>query len=67
MVSRRLVDQISQNIVGYMEQESDIAQNCPDTYFSVSQYGNLDNTMVHYETTAKEIWEQAKGTVTHFA
>ena len=50
----------------YMEQERVIAENYPEEYFSVNQYNNLDNMMAHYETTAQEIWDQSKKSVTHF-
>lgn len=38
----------------------------PDRYFYADQYGNDQNWMAHYRTTAKEIWEQTEGQVTHF-
>lgn len=39
----------------------------PDLYFMPDQYNNDSNWKAHYETTAKEIWQQTKGRVTHFA
>ena len=39
----------------------------PDKYFYPNQYNNDANWLAHYETTAKEIWEQTEGRVTHFA
>ena len=39
----------------------------PDKYFYPDQYNNEANWLAHYETTAKEIWEQTGGRVTHFA
>jgi S-sulfo-L-cysteine synthase (O-acetyl-L-serine-dependent) len=39
----------------------------PDKYFYPNQYNNDANWLAHYETTAKEIWEQTDGRVTHFA
>jgi cysteine synthase B len=42
-----------------------VAEN-PDRYFYADQYGNDQNWMAHYRTTANEIWEQTEGTVTHF-
>src|ERR1700675_707314 len=38
----------------------------PGKYFYPNQYGNPANWRAHYKTTAKEIWEQTDGRVTHF-
>jgi S-sulfo-L-cysteine synthase (O-acetyl-L-serine-dependent) len=38
----------------------------PEKYFYPDQYNNEANWLVHYETTANEIWEQTEGRVTHF-
>jgi cysteine synthase B len=38
----------------------------PDRYFLPDQYNNPSNWMAHRDTTAKEIWEQTRGRVTHF-
>lgn len=38
----------------------------PGKYFYPNQYGNPANWRAHYKTTAKEIWEQTAGRVTHF-
>jgi cysteine synthase B len=38
----------------------------PDRYFYANQYGNDQNWMAHYRTTANEIWKQTEGQVTHF-
>ena len=38
----------------------------PESYFYPDQYGNAANWQAHYRTTAKEIWEQTEGRVTHF-
>ncbi len=32
----------------------------------LDQFGNSDNPLAHYEGTGPEIWEQTKGTITHF-
>jgi cysteine synthase B len=37
----------------------------PDRYFYCDQYGNRDNPLAHYETTGREILDQAPG-ITHF-
>jgi cysteine synthase B len=38
----------------------------PDRYFMPDQYNNPENWLAHYHGTAAEIWEQTRGTVTHF-
>ena len=38
----------------------------PAKYFMPDQYNNPNNWKAHYETTAKEIWDQTQGRVTHF-
>ena len=38
----------------------------PDRYFMPDQYNNPDNWRAHYHGTAKEIWAQTQGSVTHF-
>src|SRR5271163_2460567 len=38
----------------------------PEKYFYPDQYSNPANWQAHYRTTAKEIWEQTAGRVTHF-
>jgi cysteine synthase B len=38
----------------------------PEKYFYPDQYNNDANWLAHYETTAKEIWEQTSGRITHF-
>jgi cysteine synthase B len=38
----------------------------PGRYFYPDQYNNEFNWRAHYDTTAREIWEQTDGRVTHF-
>ena len=38
----------------------------PGRYFYADQYGNDQNWLSHYHTTANEIWRQTEGQVTHF-
>lgn len=38
----------------------------PGRYFYPDQYSNPANWSAHYHTTAKEIWHQTSGRVTHF-
>jgi len=42
-----------------------VAQN-PDLYFNPNQFSNKNNKLVHYKTTAEEIWTQTQGLITHF-
>ena len=37
-----------------------------DKYFNPNQFSNKHNKLVHYKTTAEEIWAQTQGTITHF-
>jgi cysteine synthase B len=43
-----------------------IYQKNPDIYYMPDQYNNPSNWKAHYLTTAPEILEQTKGTITHF-
>jgi len=38
----------------------------PEKYFYADQYNNPANWRAHYESTAREIWEQTEGHITHF-
>lgn len=38
----------------------------PGKYFYPDQYNNPANWGAHYNTTAKEIWDQTEGQITHF-
>jgi len=38
----------------------------PDAFFMPDQYNNDANWLAHYDGTGVEIWEQTRGTVTHF-
>ena len=48
-----------------LEARSLIAKN-PDKYFMPDQFSNKYNKIAHYETTAKEIWEQTNGNIDYF-
>lgn len=50
----------------YMKQEDLLAAAFPDKYYSVNQYGNMDNMDAHCDSTGAEIWAQTGGSVTHF-
>lgn len=44
----------------------DLHDSQPEKYFYPNQYNNDANWLAHYETTAKELWEQTEGKITHF-
>ncbi len=48
----------------YYSKAKTIAGNMKNAYY-VNQNFNKLNTLAHYETTGKEIWEQTKGQITH--
>ncbi|HYF68335.1 MAG TPA: cysteine synthase CysM [Ohtaekwangia sp.] len=35
-------------------------------YFLLNQFGNPDNSAIHYQTTGPEIWRDTQGEITHF-
>jgi cysteine synthase B len=43
-----------------------MAEEHPDLYYYANQYDNPDNWKAHYQTTAPEIFNQTRGSVTHF-
>ena len=45
----------------------ELAQKHSGQYYYADQYSNDANWRAHYDTTAKEIWEQTAGRITHFA
>ena len=44
----------------------ELVEKEPDKYFYANQYNNPANWQAHYHGTGVEIWEQTRGTVTHF-
>lgn len=38
----------------------------PNKYFCTDQFSNKYNTLAHYETTAREIWEQTNDRIDYF-
>jgi len=44
----------------------DIVASDPGRYFYPDQYNNPANWQAHYKTTAREIWIQSAGRITHF-
>ncbi|HLZ51193.1 MAG TPA: cysteine synthase family protein [Candidatus Acidoferrum sp.] len=51
---------------GAIRRVQEIAGADPEKYFYPDQYSNPANWQAHYRTTAKEIWEQTGGRITHF-
>ena len=43
-----------------------LAERHPTLYFYADQYSNTANWCAHYHTTAREIWQQSEGRITHF-
>ena len=50
---------------GAMAKAFEIAGSDPARYFMPDQYSNPANPLVHYLTTAPEIWQQTAGRITH--
>lgn len=51
---------------GAIRRVQEIVTAEPEKYFYPDQYSNPANWQAHYRTTAKEIWEQTGGSITHF-
>ncbi len=51
---------------GAIMKARELVKENPEKYFMPDQFTNKYNKMAHYDTTAKEIWEQTEGKVTHF-
>lgn len=43
-----------------------LVRQFPDKYYTPDQFSNQANILAHYETTAKEIWEQTEGKIDYF-
>ncbi|MEK6757431.1 MAG: cysteine synthase family protein, partial [Bacteroidota bacterium] len=43
-----------------------LAEGQPNDYFYADQYNNPANWQAHYRTTAAEIFDQTRGSITHF-
>jgi len=56
----------SKGMDGAQDVANEIIRKNPDKYFMPDQFMNKYNTLAHYETTGEEIWQDTKGTVTHF-
>jgi cysteine synthase B len=51
---------------GAIRRVKDIVRTEPDAYYYPDQYSNPANWQAHYRGTAREIWAQTAGRVTHF-
>ncbi|MFH1227748.1 MAG: cysteine synthase family protein [Planctomycetota bacterium] len=51
---------------GAIQEAHRIFEQAPELYFMPDQFRNQANPLAHYETTGREVWEQTKGTVSHF-
>ncbi len=51
---------------GAIRKVKEIVASDPQKYFYADQYSNPANWQAHYRTTAKEIWQQTAGRITHF-
>ena len=51
---------------GAIRKARELAAAEPDRYFYADQYGNDNNWLAHYNTTAPEVWQQTNGAITHF-
>jgi len=51
---------------GAIRRVQEIVASEPEKYFYLDQYSNPANWQAHYRTTAKEIWGQTNGRITHF-
>lgn len=51
---------------GAIMKVKELVQESPDKYFHTDQFSNESNKAAHYESTAKEIWEQMEGEIDYF-
>jgi cysteine synthase B len=51
---------------GAILKAKELIEKFPDKYFMPDQFSNKYNKIAHYETTAKEIWEETQGNVDYF-
>jgi len=51
---------------GAIQRVREIVESEPRAYYYADQYSNPANWQAHYRGTAREIWEQTGGRVTHF-
>src|SRR5258706_2289148 len=51
---------------GAIRMARELAAKHPDLYYYADQYSNDANWQAHYHGTAREIWRQTEGRITHF-
>ena len=51
---------------GAIRKARELSAADPQGYFYADQYSNDQNWRAHYNTTAKEVWAQTEGQITHF-
>ncbi len=51
---------------GAIRKARELYAAAPECIFYADQYGNPANWQAHYHGTAREIWEQTRGRITHF-
>ncbi len=51
---------------GAQQRAKEIVASDPEKYYYPDQYNNPANWRAHYHTTAREIWQQTNGRITHF-
>ncbi len=51
---------------GAIVKVQELVKENPDKYFHTNQFSNEYNKIAHYETTAREIWQQMNGEVDYF-
>jgi len=51
---------------GAIRQARRMSEEAPDRFIYLDQYNNPANWKAHYDSTAREIWDQTHGAVTHF-
>lgn len=44
----------------------ELTKNNPGKYYHTNQFSNEHNKLAHYETTAREIWQQTNGQIDYF-
>ena len=52
---------------GSQREAKRLAEARPDLYFYADQYNNPNNWKAHYRNTAREVYHQTHGRITHFA
>jgi len=56
----------SQGTDGAIKKAKELVRKYPKKYFMPDQFTNRYNKIAHYETTAKEIWEDMNGKINYF-